>query len=249
MDHNSPPDSSDTPSQKLFRRMRQWVRRQTDNASGTPAADNAANTGSSQPDDNANRSAEQPPDAVSSTNHAHQIEREVPAMSMPQPPALPTALELAIFAPLDTVGTENYIRYGNNGPQHALSSSGERPAPPATIEIKLELSKADGTIIHQLDALTLHRSAHQPQQRTEWTAHHAGFHTRLVWVWDFFRMLSYCRLRIEAPANQDQTTSEETTLFQAVQGLTTDDRLTIQVETAAGPITQHHTLQSSPRSV
>lgn len=100
---------------------------------------------------------------------------------------------LQLFAPLDTVGTENYIRYGVSGPQRYLKSSSQPTIPtPTSVQVRISLTGADQAVLVELEPFTLQRVEHIPDTRTVWSATHQN--TRWVWVWDFYRMLSLLTL-------------------------------------------------------
>ncbi|MCB9436814.1 MAG: hypothetical protein H6673_07435 [Anaerolineales bacterium] len=97
--------------------------------------------------------------------------------------------KVQFLASLDTVGTENYIRYGVSGPQRYLKSSNQPTIPtPTSIQILISLIAADEKVMLALDAFSLQRSEHIPDNRTIWSGTHQN--SQWVWVWDFYRMLS-----------------------------------------------------------
>lgn len=97
--------------------------------------------------------------------------------------------KVQFFAPLDTVGTENYIRYGVSGPQRYLKSSNQPTIPtPTSVQVQISLVAADEKVVLALEPFGLQRSEHVPDNRTTWSGTHQG--SQWVWVWDFYRMIS-----------------------------------------------------------
>lgn len=97
------------------------------------------------------------------------------------------------FAPLDTVGTENYIRYGVSGPQRYLKSSNQPTIPtPTTVLVQINFIATDQSVLLKLEPFALQRTEHIPDTCTVWSANHQE--TRWVWIWDFYRMLSILSL-------------------------------------------------------
>lgn len=158
--------------------------------------------------------------------------------------ALPTSTtEIRLFGPLDTVGTENYLRYGLEGPRHYVVGIIDSVPTPDDITIQLEIVAADSTAKFRAEHIQLKRVAHNPQNRTVWGIHYSPLHAHIIWIWDFFRMLSSIQLSVEIPQSlteDDNWTKLATTL----QTLAPDDQLIIRVQNNVGSIIQIHRVKS-----
>ena len=97
---------------------------------------------------------------------------------------------LESFAPLDAVGAENYIRYGVSGPKRYITGSPESIPTPEEITVQLEIAD-----VLTIDDFVLTRIDHIPLQYTVWLGYRKNIH--LIWVWDFYRMISYIRINLK----------------------------------------------------
>ncbi|PJF44536.1 MAG: hypothetical protein CUN55_03450 [Phototrophicales bacterium] len=148
-------------------------------------------------------------------------------------------LELQTQAPLDTVGAENYIRYGMDTPKRPIIGVVESsPIPKAlTVQIShLSASKHLQQVV--LDALDLHRTQHLPERQTVWGIHHKSLGLKMMWMWDYYRMISYVLMRVcvEDP--------EASTLFKTLKEIQPQDQLILDV---AKRVHQVHLLTSAPQ--
>ncbi len=144
-------------------------------------------------------------------------------------------LEIKTFASLDTVGTENYIRYGISDPRRFLNGEA-RGAIPDIIDVQLELSDSTGTLLYQHDALHLKRVQHVPSQQTVWSGQFIDQKASLTWVWDFYRILSHVVLQV----TKDGSSQQADNLLAVCQKLNAGAILTLAV---ADRIMQKHTIR------
>jgi hypothetical protein len=70
----------------------------------------------------------------------------------------------------------------------------------------------------------------------------------MMWVWDFYRMLSYFQMRVELSTEKDKATGDWAALLKELQNINEEGALTLRVTTKSGEIFQRHTLKS-PKSV
>lgn len=152
--------------------------------------------------------------------------------------------EVRLFAPLDTVGTENYLRYGVEGPRHYVMGLIESVVTPEDINIQLEIVALDATVKFDMMNIQLKRLAHEPQHQTVWGSYNADIHAQIIWIWDFFRMLSSIQLQVQVPSKPD-VNNKWSTLADTLQNLATDDKLIIRVQNNVGTITQIHRVTSN----
>ncbi len=154
-------------------------------------------------------------------------------------------LDIISFAPLNTIGAENYLRYGIDGPRHYVMGLSEHVVPtPDTITVQVELIRPDDDVLFGGLTVMLKRSEHRPDERTVWQAYDKITHTQWVWAWDFFRMLSQLRLRVKHSPDKAHGIWAE--LLTATQKLAVGDHITLHVESKSGQMTQHHMLETPP---
>ncbi len=150
-------------------------------------------------------------------------------------------LELQTQATLDTVGAENYIRYGVVGPKRQVVGITEPNPIPTSLTVQISVQYAAPSMAQVvLENLILHRVHHVPDQQTTWAIHDPAQQLQVVWAWDFYRMLSYVRLRLCA-------TDEESVLFGALKTLQPNTHLLLDVKEQAGHVHQVHLLTSAPQ--
>lgn len=166
------------------------------------------------------------------------------------PQAIYAQLELRLFDILDTVGTENYVRYGASGPRHyGLIVPESSLLTPDQLHLNLSLLKADQSTALSLESIALDCADHQPQQQTVWLANLPDQHLYLTWVWDFFRMSSYLHLRLDIPDASSQATEKWTTLYQAIQQAQAGDVIRVHVESRSGQISQRYQVDAPPNLI
>jgi hypothetical protein len=163
-------------------------------------------------------------------------------------PDAPPRLELNLFADLDTVGAENYIRYGAGGPRRYVTTPVEHAiVTPDHVLISLEITRPDDALLFKAQQISLQRTGHAPQQRTIWSVQLPDYHVQMTWVWDFFRMLSFLRLRVEMLPDGTEGTPEWRALYQALQQLALRDQVVIRVESRSGQVLQCYTVDTLPQ--
>ena len=151
-------------------------------------------------------------------------------------------------AVLEAVATSNYACYGRGGVPHYPQP---RPAPDAdagpTLCIELFVRDAAGAARLALLDLTLTSRETLDQQAARqvvtWTGYDAERRIQVVWVWDFYRILSHVMLRAAVPPAEVTPGAAWTGAHAAVRAIVPGDALAISVRSACGDIRQRHTLQ------
>lgn len=170
------------------------------------------------------------------------------AATPPKPNAAGQMLEIITFASLDVVGTENFLRYGPTGPLRYFKGIPEGHNSPqnlhATFEIKSAWENASA-VTHQI---TFWRTHHAPEEKTVWASNDRALHTQMMWVWDFYRMLSYFQMRVERPIEPNQADGEWAILLNELYAIKDEGALILRVNTKSGEILQRHNL-TSPKQV
>ncbi len=158
-------------------------------------------------------------------------------------------LEISAFAPLDAVGAENYIRYGAGDPRHYGYGFEESSVPtPRAVVVLLTIAKPDGAVVLKCEALLLKRFSHVPNRHTVWVAHDATLHARLIWVWDFYRMVSYFQIQVEALPPKGKAERDWSMWLDAFQQIAVGDHVIAQVDTQSARIAQRHVLEAVTNS-
>jgi hypothetical protein len=184
--------------------------------------------------------------AASETNKEKKQEQSVPSSQEHQgkdKESDKNYLELVTAAGLDVVGTENYLRYGVMGPLRYVTNNVQSHTIPETLDLQLRLLQADETAVFEI-TVTLQQQHHEANQRTVWAAHVAPLGMQLMWAWDFFRMLSYVQLRVEAD-DKPWVSKEQQSLFEAVQKVEADWQLVFEALPKSGQIHQVHHLEKA----
>ncbi|MBI5928895.1 MAG: hypothetical protein HY862_06280 [Chloroflexi bacterium] len=163
----------------------------------------------------------------------------------PPKPTNPTQmLEIITFASLDVVGTENYLRYGPTGPLRYVKSIPEGHNSPQNLHATLEIKSAwenAAAVTHQI---TFWRTHHAQGEKAVWASNDRALHTQMMWVWDFYRMLSYFQMRVELPIEPNQATGEWAILINELHEIKEEGSLILRVNPKSGEIIQRHNLTS-----
>ncbi len=186
-------------------------------------------------------------DEVTPKAEKHETKTEKPA-TPPKPNAPVQMLEIITFASLDVVGTENFLRYGPTGPLRYVKGIPEGHNSPqnlhATFEIKSAWDNASA-VTHQI---TFWRTHHTHEEKTVWASNDRALHTQMMWVWDFYRMLSYFQMRVERPIEPTQAEDEWATLMDELYAIKDEGSLILRVNSKSGEIVQRHSL-TAPKQV
>ncbi|MBZ0320535.1 MAG: hypothetical protein K8L91_29245 [Anaerolineae bacterium] len=186
-------------------------------------------------------------DKVTPKAEKHDTKSENPA-APPNPNASEHMLEIITFASLDVVGTENFLRYGPTGPLRYVKGIPEGHNSPQNLHASFEIKSAwenTTAVIHQI---TFWRTHHAPEEKTVWASNDRALHTQMMWVWDFYRMLSYFQMRVERPIESSQADGEWATLINELNAIKDEGLLILRVNTKSGEILQRHSL-TSPKQI
>lgn len=142
---------------------------------------------------------------------------------------------------LDSVGAENYIRYGANGPSRYIGHTrSERNAAPQRLPVHLALHTTEETPNQTIAELVLERKDHVLERHTLWQGESSDGQLHLLWMWDFYRMTSFLHLRLVADHADDVVDD-----YRALLSAKPPAALHLTVTTASGQIQQIHTYSSN----
>lgn len=148
-------------------------------------------------------------------------------------------IEIQSHAVLDAIGTENYIRYGAEGPRRfVMGGAVDRLPSPKQLEAQLwVLPHAASEPETVFDPIIFSRVEHTPGRLTAWSGTLSTERLSIIWGWDFFRISSHLHLRLIAsnPPSAD---------FLKLQGLRVGDHLILRAHSPNGTIEQKHPLTS-----
>lgn len=146
---------------------------------------------------------------------------------------------------LKLAAANNYACYGRTGvPQYASSDLPAREPDVATLDLTLTITASGGETRLRLPDLTL-RNTETSGQRLVWSAFEPVRHLQVLWVWDYYRIMSHIVLRAQLPpANGRDLTLWDATV-DAVRAIQPGDRLHLDVVSACGDFAQEHTIQAA----
>lgn len=153
-----------------------------------------------------------------------------------------TWLVVQATALLQSVATANYACYGRAGvPRYPRPATSEPPAGPATLCVEALLRDPTGEVtLAFLDLdLVLHQ---QDKHQVVWSGYDATRHVQVVWVWDFYRILSHAVLRGAVPP-QGTPDAAWNTAIEALRAVKPDFTIEFQVRSACGDIHQVHRVE------
>ena len=157
---------------------------------------------------------------------------------------------LQASAPLDAVATTNFACYGQAGvPRYPyVTLQPPRPAEETpTLCAELLLREAQGRPRLALLDLTLRQRQADAKQYI-WETFDAQRRLHIVWVWDFFRILSHAVLRVQLPPAETTPADPWAKTLDAVRAMRPGDILAFNVASACGNIRQNHTLTAPARA-
>lgn len=143
---------------------------------------------------------------------------------------------------LEAVAATNYACYGSAGVPRYGGVPSRQPKDASTLCAELIVRGPQGE--NRLAWIDLDL---EPVQRTDrqvvWAAYDAGRRLQVLWVWDFYRILSHVVLRGGLPPAPDVTPDPawQATL-DALRSLASGDQVELKVQSACGNINQLHTL-------
>ncbi len=152
-------------------------------------------------------------------------------------------------APLDAVATTNFACYGQAGVPRYPYVTLQTPRPsddPPTLCAELLLRDAQGRPRLALLDLTLRQRQADAKQYI-WETFDVQRRLHIVWVWDFFRILSHAVLRVQLPPADTTPPAPWQHTLDAVRALRAGDTLAFNVASACGDIRQTHTLSAPAR--
>jgi len=166
-------------------------------------------------------------------------------------PTPPTRwLMVSASAPLDAVATTNFACYGQAGvpryPYVMLRPSAPAEDGPPTLCAELLLRDAQERPRLALLDLTLRQRQADAKQYI-WETFVAERRLHIVWVWDFFRILSHAVLRVQLPPAELTPAEPWAQTLEAFRALNAGDTLTLNVASACGNVHQTHTLTAPAR--
>jgi hypothetical protein len=159
----------------------------------------------------------------------------------------PRWLVIQASALLESVATANYACYGRGGVPHypagQPAAPSSRPSPNGTtLCVELIVRDAQGAVrlaCLDLDLKNLEHSARQ----IAWSGYDQARHMQVLWVWDFYRILSHVALRAAVPAQDETPDATWQGTLDAIRAVTPGDEIRIEVRSACGDIHQSHTVE------
>ena len=163
----------------------------------------------------------------------------------------PRWLMLQASAPLDAVATTNFACYGQAGVPRYPYVMLQAPHPteagdPPTLCAELLLRDAQDRPRLALLDLTLRQRQADAKQYI-WETFDAQRRLHIVWVWDFFRILSHAVLRAQLPPTDAAPSDPWAKTLEAVRAMRAGDIIEFNVASACGNIRQRHTLGAPAR--
>lgn len=147
---------------------------------------------------------------------------------------------------LDSVATTNVVCYGRFGvPHYPVTPAEAQPDKPATLCTELRIQAPDGSMRLALLDLDLVQTSISDKQ-TVWSGYHAERRMQVIWVWDFFRILSHVVLRIGVPREGQTSDALWQTTLDVARAMAAGDVIAFKVQSQCGNIHQQHTLTSAP---
>lgn len=148
---------------------------------------------------------------------------------------------------LESVATGNIACYGRGGvPRYPLSPTPPEPQPEiATLCVEVHLQAPDGTTRLALLDLDFTQSE-QSKERTIWSVYDAARRLQIIWIWDFYRILSHIILRIGVPQEGQTSDALWQSMLDIARAMGKGDVLTLKVQSRCGNIQQQHTLTRAP---
>ncbi len=169
-------------------------------------------------------------------------------MSEPTPADRKPARWLVVQASavLESVASSNYACYGRAGVPRYPVSAPESPANGApTLCAELLVREAAGTV--RLAWLDVEFAlAKQNDWQVVWSAFDPARQLQVLWVWDFYRILSHAALRLRLPRKDQAAELPEAWrgALDALRAMAPGDGIEFHVRSACGDIHQHHAVST-----
>lgn len=149
--------------------------------------------------------------------------------------------EVVSYAPLDVVGTENYIRYGQTGPLRYVFGTPPDHTIPRMLEVYIEIQTPAQTFI--LENLQLQQLHHQTLVRTTWHGDYAPYQVQMRWIWDFYRMLSCLQLKMVSSLT-DYANTNALEFWKVMDKMPIGTEIRLSASPKSGDIVQRHILEA-----
>lgn len=142
---------------------------------------------------------------------------------------------------LDTVPTENYVRYGGCAvPRYGVGQPAPAAVPPLSrLVVTLSLR---GQMLPDLTLTILDNTVRQ----VVWNGYDRLRRLQTAWVWDFYRIQSHLVLRVLLPTHDDALDPAWRETLDPIRALQPGDPLVIEACAGCGNIHQTHTLAAAP---
>jgi len=149
---------------------------------------------------------------------------------------------------LEAVSTSNYACYGRGGvPRYPIARRTGNGQDPAELCVEMRVRSADGTL--RLVSLDLTLNQHEKtDQRAVWIGYVEAQRLQVIWIWDFYRILSHVALRAGEPPPGVEPDGTWKEALEAVRALAAGDTIAFDVRSACGDIHQSHTLTSPAKA-
>lgn len=152
-------------------------------------------------------------------------------------------LVLQASAVLEAVATANYACYGRGGvPRYPRPATPPPTGQPATLCVEVLLRDAAGEV--RLACLDLDLTLHDRNDRQIiWLGYDASRRLQVVWVWDFYRILSHAALRVRIPPRDEVPDAVWAGTVEAIRAAGPGYTLEFHVRSACGDIQQGHRVE------
>jgi hypothetical protein len=145
---------------------------------------------------------------------------------------------------LQAVAATNYACYGSAGvPRYGVQPPPRQPKDASTLCAELMVRSPQGEVRLAWIDLDLEPVQHSDRQ-VVWSAYDPARRLQVLWVWDFYRILSHVVLRGGLPPAPDVTPDAPwRATLDALRAAAPGDQIALKVQSACGNIHQLHTLE------
>jgi hypothetical protein len=178
---------------------------------------------------------------------------QTPPSSQPSPqpvrvPAPRAWLVVKLSSVLASVAVTNFVCYGGQPVprfgQPVLPAAVPKTGPPS-MTLAFTVRAADGSARLACPEARLD-NLQTDDRKAIWSGFDAARRMQVIWVWDFFRILSYFALRVALPEDdppQDDAHAAWRETIEAVRAMLPGDTVLVDVVSGCGDIHQTHTLE------
>lgn len=147
---------------------------------------------------------------------------------------------------LESVATSNYACYGRQGvPRYPIPAPTQADPAQPVLCVELHISDPEGAT--RLALLDLELVQHeQSARRAMWQMYDAGRRMQVIWVWDFYRILSSVVIRFGLPDAGQASDALWQSVLDAARMIEVQDVITLKVRSRCGSIDQRHTITDQP---